>query len=383
MTSSFFNCSEDDNSTMSCDSKASVVLVGCGAPKRSMGWYHAVQMLDEERQCCPSASLKYIVEPWYMSEAGKNSPGSEDFATWKKALEDTKGIQFFEHVEQVPSPPADGERRMAIISARTVDNPRLFAECLSIGCHSIYLEKPGAATVRELEQMRDDAKKAGVTVMMGFNKNVAKYSSKTMEEAAKGGTVTFVHNNNYSKDQLGECFERNSEGMLKNMAIHELALLVTFYNVTTDTIVEVVADSEFSSCQTLKGPSGKEFTDFDKLKFTVKTKEGSQVSVAADRCGGYDSVGIVMDDIGRETFRYSMPDEEDKANIAKLAKKYPDAMPYFYVQDADYATLKERIARNCFNRMPAEGVATIDVAVETMKIAEYLTPLLQEQLLDE
>lgn len=26
--------------------QAEVVLVGCGAPNRGMGWYHAVQMLE-------------------------------------------------------------------------------------------------------------------------------------------------------------------------------------------------------------------------------------------------------------------------------------------------------------------------------------------------
>ena len=120
----------------------------------------------------------------------------------------------------------------------------------------------------------------------------------------------------------------------------------------------------------------------DKLKFTIKTKDGAQVSVAADRCGGDDSVGIVEDkDSGKETFRYSMPDEEDVKNIPNLEKRYPGAMPYFYVQDPDYAALKERIAKNCFDGTPAEGVATIDVAVETLKVAEYLTPLLQKQLL--
>ena len=40
-----------------------VVLVGCGAPGRGMGWYHAEQLL---KQKCPSAILKYIVEPWFL-----------------------------------------------------------------------------------------------------------------------------------------------------------------------------------------------------------------------------------------------------------------------------------------------------------------------------
>jgi hypothetical protein len=28
--------------------QAEVVLVGCGAPNRGMGWYHAVQMMDKK-----------------------------------------------------------------------------------------------------------------------------------------------------------------------------------------------------------------------------------------------------------------------------------------------------------------------------------------------
>jgi hypothetical protein len=40
-----------------------VVLVGCGAPGRGMGWYHAEQLLKGK---CPSAVLKYIVEPWFL-----------------------------------------------------------------------------------------------------------------------------------------------------------------------------------------------------------------------------------------------------------------------------------------------------------------------------
>eukprot|EP00586_Coscinodiscus_wailesii_P021054 CAMPEP_0172497314 /NCGR_PEP_ID=MMETSP1066-20121228/98091_1 /TAXON_ID=671091 /ORGANISM="Coscinodiscus wailesii, Strain CCMP2513" /LENGTH=108 /DNA_ID=CAMNT_0013270005 /DNA_START=117 /DNA_END=440 /DNA_ORIENTATION=- len=50
------------------EGQAEIVLVGCGAPNRGMGWYHATQMLDEK---CPSASLDYVVEPWFMG------PGAE------------------------------------------------------------------------------------------------------------------------------------------------------------------------------------------------------------------------------------------------------------------------------------------------------------------
>ena len=168
--------------------------------------------------------------------------------------------------------------------------------------------------------------------------------------------------------------------MLKNMAIHELALLVSFYDVTVENIDSVTADREFSSMQTLPGPSGKMFTDFDKIKFTIKTKTGKVVSVAADRCGGTDSYATVADAGGEEVFRYYMPDDEDKATVQKLQAKYPTAMPYFFTQDPDYVTVKERVARFTATGEEAVGLATIDVAVETLRVAEYLTPTLMEQL---
>jgi len=55
----------------------------------------------------------------------------------------------------------------------------------------------------------------------------------------------------------------------------------------------------------------------------------------------------------------------------------------FYVQQAvDYITLKEGVAQHTLSRRtgtPA-GFATLKIAVETMKVAEYLTPRLIAQL---
>merc|ERR1712083_1254502 len=259
--------------------------------------------------------------------------------------------------------------RMALISGRTADNPRLLSEAIKSGCSCIYLEKPGAPTVAELQSMKDEAEKAGIEVLMGYNKNVCKYVRKTREfaETVPGSHVTFVSNNAYENtpESLGECFERNAEGMLKNMAIHELALLVSFFDVTVENIESAIADKDFSSCQTLKGPSGKEWTDFDKIKFTITTKTDKTVSVQADRCGGDTSYAMVEKD-GKEVFRHSMPDDDDQANVERLEKKYPGAMPYFFSQDPDYQTVKERVSNNCANGVEAEGVATIDIAVETL-----------------
>mmetsp|Transcript_18757 Transcript_18757/g.36478 ORF Transcript_18757/g.36478 Transcript_18757/m.36478 type:complete len:382 (+) Transcript_18757:51-1196(+) len=381
---------------MSDNNPASVVLVGCGAPLKSMGWYHATQLLNEDSGI--NARLDYVVEPWFLSDPGKCTPGYDEFIQFKKKLEATNGIQFFQSVEEVPPLSDNTTKRIAIISARTSSNPSLFASCLSIGCTAIFLEKPGAPAVSQLEQMALDAKAKNVRVFMGFNKNVSKYVTKTRELASshlnkENLNITFVHNNNYENtpEALGECFERNAEGMLKNMAIHELALLVTFYNVTVDTIRSVVADEEHSSCQTLIGPSsGKEFTDFDKLKFRIVTKDGVRVSIVADRCGGDDSIGIVTSTTEgkgkqeeEELSRFSMPDPEDATSISDAERRLPGAMPYFYVQDPDYFALKQRVAKAVVEGGEAEGVATIDVAVETLKVAEYLTPILKEQLLTE
>ena len=329
---------------------------------------------------CPSASLDYIVEPWFLG-GGSDSDAGKDFAEWQASAEAEFGVKFASSLDDLPPAAAP---RLALISGRTADNPRLLSESIAKGSTCIYLEKPGAPTVAELESMMNEASSAGVEVLMGYNKNVCKYVRKTREFAAAtpGSHVTFVSNNAYENtpESLGECFERNSEGMLKNMAIHELALLVSFYDVSVDNIESVTADKEFSSMQTLKGPSGADFTDFDKIKFTIKTKTGKEVSVQADRCGGTDSFGMVQDGDGKEIFRYYMPDEEDKAHVEALQKQYPEAMPYFFTQDPDYITVKERVAKHTVDGEPAEGVATIGIAVETLKVAEYLTPLLMEQL---
>lgn len=329
---------------------------------------------------CPSASLDFVVEPWFMGD-GADSPAGQDFKEFKTDAESKYGTKFAKSLEELPPPAAP---RLALISGRTADNPRLLSQAIAHGCKCVYLEKPGAPTVKELEAMAEESKKAGVEVLMGYNKNVAKYVRKAREFAATvpGSHVTFVTNNAYENtpESLGECFERNSEGMLKNMAIHELALLASFYDVSVDNIAEVIVDKDFSSMQTLKGPSGKSFTDFDKVKFTIKTKNGNEVSVQTDRCGGTDSYAVVTDKAGKEVFRYYMPDDEDKKHVEELQAKYPTAMPYFFTQDPDYITVKERVAKHTVDGKPAEGIATIEIAVEALKIAEYLVPIFQKEL---
>ena len=143
--------------------RAEVVLVGCGAPNRGMGWYHAIQMLEGR---CPSASLDYVVEPWFSGD-GASGPGGSEFASWSNDVASEYGTVFAASVSSLPPP----ERpRCALISGRTADNPSLLTQCIAAGCRTIYLEKPGAPTVRELQRMQTEAREAGVSVLMGYNK---------------------------------------------------------------------------------------------------------------------------------------------------------------------------------------------------------------------
>jgi predicted dehydrogenase len=355
-----------------------VVLIGCGVPKRGMGWYHGKQMLEGQ---VPSAKLTTIVEPFFLGP-GADSDAGKAFNEWAAEMTKKYGTKFAKSVDELE---LTGPT-LALISGRTADNPRLLKEVIAKGVTHVYLEKPGAPTVGELQEMKKYAKDKGVPVYMGYNKNVTPYVKKALEFQAKnGGAVTFIHNNAYTEDQLGECFERNAEGMLKNMAIHELALLATYYGVTVENIKSVTPDAEYSSCQTLTGPSGKEFTDFSKVGFTIETKDGKTVTVKADRCGdaggGGNSQAYVMVD-GEEKFKSITPDDKLKKYCEAEAKKDPTMMPYFFLQHDDYITLKETATSHILAGADGapEGMATIDIAVETLRVAEYLTPYLQKAL---
>lgn len=354
--------------------KCDVVVVGCGVPGRGMGWYHAYQMLQNQ---VPSATLTDVVEPWFLGD-GKDSPAGQEFG---KFVDEYSGsVGFHKSLGEMPKV-ADGGKKLALISGRTADNPRLLTEAISAGCTHIFLEKPGAPSVPELESMAKEAEAAGVGVFMGYNKNVTKYVTDALEFERKtpGAATAFYHNNAYQPEELAECFERNSEGMLKNMAVHELALLVTYYGVRGDNIASCIPDKEYSSCQTLGG-----YTDFDAIGFTITTTEGKSVSVYADRCGdagggGYAEAVVTVD--GEEKFRTLTPDDDLKSVVEAKQADNPDWMPYFHLQHDDYITLKERVCNHIVTGAEAEGIATIEVAIETLKVAEYLTPLLQKELM--
>ena len=57
-----------------------------------------------------------------------------------------------------------------------------------------------------------------------------------------------------------------------------------------------------------------------------------------------------------------------------------DWIGYLITQEPEYRELKERCAAAAVRGEFPEGVATIEIAIEALKLAEYLTPLLSARL---
>jgi len=348
-----------------------VVVVGCGLPKRGMGWYHLTQLLEMDDVNTPG-----VVEPFFENKKLCASPPP----AWTELVNSLKedDIPCTDSVSKLPRFTKD---TLCLIAGRTSDNPGLFKGCVDHGAKFIYLEKPGAPSVAELQEMADYAEAKGVKVYLGYNKNVTPYVQKalTKSKSTKGAHVQFVHNNSYDINELPECFSRNAEGMMKNMAIHELALLVSFFGVTVDTIAEfkVHMDKDVTESLTVwvpgtAMPNAKYITDFSRVSFTVTTKDGKSVSVAANRCGGNVSHASVKDESGKEVAKFEFPDADTQSKVDEQCAADPEMMPYFFVQSDDYHVLKDRVVKSALTGGEAEGVATIQVAIEALKLAEHV-----------
>ena len=65
-----------------------VIIIGCGVPGQSIGWFHATQLMES---VC--GNVIAIVEPWFLGE-GAGSPGSDKFLEFKTTLEGA-GTRFY------------------------------------------------------------------------------------------------------------------------------------------------------------------------------------------------------------------------------------------------------------------------------------------------
>lgn len=248
-----------------------MVIIGAGVPKRSMGHYHAKQFLDGP---VAGARLAHVVEPYLLGK-GKSSPEAAVFREWAASV---RNVTFHPCVNNLPPPTGS---RLAFVCGRTGENPELFTQIVP-HCSHVYLEKPGAESRERLVEMAAHAAAHNTSVYMGYNKNVSAYVLRALDihQNRAGGTITFAHNNAYTPDQLDECFERNAEGILLNMAIHELAILRTHFGTSVGHIADVILDRDFSVCET-RGA----YTDFSRLAFTLRTHSGQSLGIRADRYG--------------------------------------------------------------------------------------------------
>lgn len=343
-----------------------VCVVGFGTPGRSMAWYHAKQVLEGR---VPGAKLTSIVSP---SGCGCAKMLEE---TWP-AIKDGK-CKLYHTVAELAKDQTIKSNSVAVVACRTSDMPQRVNDAMDHGFKFIYLEKPGAPTLPELEKMSQYADAKGVHVFMGYNKNVASYVTKARQaqETYPGSQILLEHNNPYKTEELDSCFEINSEGMLKNMAIHELMLAITFFGVTVSSLKDVIVETEFSKLET-RGA----YTDFSHLQFTLTTHDGNCVGVKADRCGGNNSRAIVSKG-GKKLFTSEMPDAEAARKLPALVSKEPTVSPNLLISDEEYLDLKHKLCVFARRGVPVPAnMPTLNQGVEVLRLAEHLTPLLMARL---
>ncbi|KAJ1461682.1 hypothetical protein M885DRAFT_581705 [Pelagophyceae sp. CCMP2097] len=350
------------------------VLIGCGLPGRGMGWFHGLQLVEG---ACPAARLTDVVEPWFLG-SGAETPAGQEFGALAREWSSKYGVAFRPALDASTWAGTPlGSPRVALISGRTAENPGLFRAALDAGATHILLEKPGAPSVSELKDLAALAAAKHVPVCMGFIKNLAPYFTRalTTAQAHPGALVTLVNFNDYTEANLGECFERNSEGLLQNMAIHELALAASFFGMTAKTVADVAVDSGACDLRTIGG-----LTDFVKVDFTLTNLDGTRLRIVADRCGGDNCAAVVSDADGGVVLQELMVDAAAASSVAARRAAHPTWITYLLAQEPHYAALKERCAEAFVAGKVPDGVATIQVAVDALELAEYLTPILRAKL---
>merc|ERR1712048_1350268 len=222
--------------------------------------------------------------------------------------------------------------------------------------------------------MAHKAEDHGASVYMGYNRNFSTYVKKLvqksieLEKEGKMPMVTMGRNDCFALEDLDECFERNAEGMLANMMCHELMVLVTYFGLKAYSIKEIKVDP--SSC---KKEVRRGHTDFRQMSFTLTLVDGRTFQLWGDRCGGEYCEALISVE-GSEVFRALRPDPALEAMSRKLELEKPGCQPYFYLQDEEYLDLKNAIFSHIQEGKAGSphGVASIDTAVEAMKVIDVI-----------
>uniref|UniRef100_A0A7S1G6D8 Gfo/Idh/MocA-like oxidoreductase N-terminal domain-containing protein n=1 Tax=Bicosoecida sp. CB-2014 TaxID=1486930 RepID=A0A7S1G6D8_9STRA len=371
--------------TIDCAGADSVnfVVAGTGLPGKGMGWAHIRQIVDGAID--KRATAYAAVEPHYLGLLGAGRPpvpvseadAMRSFDAMRRGLRAKSRLELvprFGEIAPLPSP------SIAILAGRTPDQPKLFAEAIAAGASHVLLEKPGADSVEALLALKRVAARAGVGVCVNFQKHVSKYAQaarRAATAAGAGARVTYVHTNDVEATEaaLSECFARNSEGLVKNMAIHELALLVDFHDVTADNVVRVEVDPEGAPWATQRLTlDGR--TDFARVAVTLHTADGRAASVFADRCAPRNSARALVHDASGELVLESVAEcgaVEGDATAACLTEQ--ETTSYLREQWHDYAAVKRAMVDHILagGTDAPVGLATLDTAVGAMRLAELVT----------
>ena len=237
-----------------------------------MGWFHLTQLLEE-----PLVSVTAIIEPFFLG-AGKDTPGAKAFENMRITLQkEHPDLKFHASTSELPDPSSLESGRkpeLALVAGRTCDAPKLFSQLVAKGVTHVYLEKPGAENATQLKLMQKLAAQHSVAVVVGYNKNVARYVRQGLEhlrgrtEGAVAPRVTLQHCNEFSPGaELIEFMTGpGGEGMLHNMCCHELALAVSIFGVTSAGVSRLTVDRDSSELMEL----GDGRSDFSKLSFVLE-----------------------------------------------------------------------------------------------------------------
>lgn len=350
-----------------------VVQIGCGAPNFSMGWTHLEQVLREPLKSM--SNVVGVVEPFFLSEAGRDAKGADLFRAY---MEEHPEIRFVPCCDGFPEVAPD-KIRIAVIAVRTSNSRAAFEDAvLKLGCRAVYLEKPGASSVEELDKMIQLADEKGVTVMLGYSRNMGTYvtrgrSHATELEASTGvkPPITLVHSNPWKDEDMAECFLRCQPGMFYDMACHDIAIAVAYYGLTADGYTDLTVNQE-ASVQTTHGG----IEDFVRLSFSLRPMAGADpISFVIDRQTGSFN-GMEVDGrrflSGEPPLLFENPLKELSPHLAVQYDYYVEAKRVLFA-----ALLASPLSPRNAVALPL-GMPTMQVAREVMRLAEHLTKELKE-----
>lgn len=351
------------------DDVLDVIVVDCGLPKNDIGWFHLMQFLD-----MPNINVLAVVEPYYLDRAKCPQP-PQSFLDLVSVLHDLN-IQCVHSFSQLD--PCQ-RQTLCVLAGRTDKNPQYFRECIGLGATHIYLEPPGATSVGELQTMSNVASVRGVHAYLGYHKACSPYieNAVALSQSIPKSHVFFCHNENHLQKDLNRVVSRHPEGMIRSMASQELAVLVTKFGVTTDSVktFKVNTNKLFSEKQTFcNKANGNELSDFTRVAFKLITSKGRSVSVMADRCGGIVSFAVVKSLTGKEIQKFLSPDEKHVSRIENELRRDHEMMYQFTIEGDDYMELKRRVVGCILGEditAMSSRVISIKDGIEVLKLANF------------